>query len=125
MREKMATTDDIADVRSEINSLRADVASDLLALEKRLNDQIAGLRRAVMTYHSSAIGRGVLLTSMSAIVEGGVEGSVLADGPLLRLEPQTTRAESLLAPVQGWKVNTPFGSVPAVEQVNPAGAARK
>lgn len=51
-----------ADVRSEVHSLRADVASDLMTLEKRLGDQIVGLRRAVMEYHSSSIGHGVLLT---------------------------------------------------------------
>jgi hypothetical protein len=58
-----------ADVRSEIHSLRADVASDLMTLEKRLgeqekrlSEQIVGLRRAVMEYHSSAIGHGALLT---------------------------------------------------------------
>jgi hypothetical protein len=45
-----------ADVRSEVHSLRADVASDLMTLEKRLGEQIVGLRRAVMEYHSSAIG---------------------------------------------------------------------
>ena len=62
IRDKMATKEDIADVRSEMRSLRADVASDLAGLEKRLSDQekrlsdqIAGLRRAVMEYHSSAI----------------------------------------------------------------------
>jgi hypothetical protein len=62
MRGSMATKNDIADVRSEINSLRADVASDMLSLEKRLSDQIVGLRRSVIEYHSSAIGHGVLLT---------------------------------------------------------------
>ncbi|HXT09508.1 MAG TPA: hypothetical protein VN715_21540 [Roseiarcus sp.] len=51
-----------SELRSEIHSLRADVASDLLALEKRLSDQIATLRRAVMEYHSSAIGHGVLIS---------------------------------------------------------------
>lgn len=61
-REAMATKNDIADVRSEINSLRADVASDLMTMEKRLGDQIVGLRRAVMEYHSSAIGHGASLT---------------------------------------------------------------
>jgi hypothetical protein len=30
--------------------------------EKRLSDQISGLRRSVMEYHSSAIGHGVLIT---------------------------------------------------------------
>lgn len=66
MRKAMATKTDIAEVRSElrseIHSLRADVASDMLSLEKRLSDQISGLRRSVMEYHSSQIGHGVLLT---------------------------------------------------------------
>ena len=39
IRDKMATKEDIADVRSEMRSLRADVASDLAGLEKRLSDQ--------------------------------------------------------------------------------------
>jgi len=64
MRKVMATKNDIADVRSELSSLRADVASDMMALEKRLGDQISGLRRSVMEYHSSAIGHGVLLTEL-------------------------------------------------------------
>ena len=75
MRAAMATKDDLksevasvrtefADVRSEVRSLRADVASDLLTIEKRLSEQIAGLRRAVMEYHSSAIGHGVLFTEI-------------------------------------------------------------
>ena len=51
-----------ADLRSEMHTLRADVASDLASLEKRLSDQITGLRRAVMEYHSSAIGHGVLIS---------------------------------------------------------------
>ncbi len=55
---------DIADVRSEMRSLRADVASDLMTVEKRLGDQIAGLRRSVMEYHSSAIGHGELFTEL-------------------------------------------------------------
>jgi len=62
VRETMATKSDIADVRSEVQSLRADVASDLLTIEKRLSEQIVGLRRAVMEYHSSAIGHGVLIS---------------------------------------------------------------
>jgi hypothetical protein len=62
IRKVMATKSDIADVRSEIHSLRADAASDMVTLEKRLSDQISGLRRSVMEYHSSQIGHGVLLT---------------------------------------------------------------
>ena len=37
---------------------------DLVSLEKRLSEKIAGLRRAVMEYHSSAIGHGVLFTEI-------------------------------------------------------------
>jgi hypothetical protein len=55
---------DIADVRSEMHSLRADVASDFATTEKRLGDQIATLRRAVMEYHSSTIGHGILYSEI-------------------------------------------------------------
>lgn len=68
--------DDVgAELRSEMHSLRADVASDLMTLESRLDlkaeatrkdlsDKIVGLRRAVVEYHSSAIGHGVLFTEL-------------------------------------------------------------
>ncbi|WP_281800116.1 hypothetical protein [Methylocystis echinoides] len=68
MREVMVTKDELRielnSVRSEMTSLRADVASDMINLEKRLGDQIVGLRRSVMEYHSSVIGHGVLLTEL-------------------------------------------------------------
>jgi hypothetical protein len=71
MRAEMATKSDVAalreevaDVRSEVHSLRADVASDMLSLEKRLGDRIATLNRAVMEYHSSTIGHGVLYSEI-------------------------------------------------------------
>ena len=51
-----------ADLRSEMHCLGADVASDLLTSEKRVGEKIAGMRRAVMEYHSSAIGHGVLIS---------------------------------------------------------------
>jgi hypothetical protein len=54
----------IADVRSEVKSLAADVASDLMTVEKRLSDRIAYLNRAVMEYHSSAVGHGVLFSEI-------------------------------------------------------------
>ena len=75
---------EFAEVRSEIGSLRADVASDLVRIEanaakaeKRLVEQIAGLRRAVMEYHSSAIGHGVLITEL--------------EERIIRLEDKVTR----------------------------------
>jgi hypothetical protein len=55
---------EFADVRSGVQSLRANVGSDLLTTEKRLAEQIVGLRRAVMEYHSSAIGHGVLINEL-------------------------------------------------------------
>ena len=64
VKSTMATKTDIADLRSEIGSLRADVASDLITLEKRLGDRIATLNRAVIEYHSSAGGHGVLYSEI-------------------------------------------------------------
>jgi uncharacterized protein YlxW (UPF0749 family) len=66
MRSEMVTKKDlkneIADVQSEVKSLRADVASDLMTLEKRLGERINHLNRAVMEYHSSAVGHGMLIS---------------------------------------------------------------
>jgi hypothetical protein len=69
----MATKDDVAAVRSDFgelkadfNSLRADVASDVLTLRKDLGDRIVGLRRAVVEYHTSVIGHGVLISELEA-----------------------------------------------------------
>ena len=78
IRDRMATKDDIAridasvaDLRSDLHSLGANVASDLHELDakidvtrKDLSEQIVGLRRAVVEYHSSAIGHGVLFTEL-------------------------------------------------------------
>jgi hypothetical protein len=64
MRAEMATKGDIADLRSEMKSGFTAVASDLLTTEKRLSEQIVGLRRAVVEYHSSAIGHGVLISEL-------------------------------------------------------------
>lgn len=82
MREEMATKSDLAevkcdfaDLRSEVKSLRADVASDLIAMEarqaaehKQTREQIVGLRRAVVEYHTSVIGHGILISELEARV---------------------------------------------------------
>jgi len=52
----------LADIRSEMKSGFADVASDVVDLEKKLSEQIVGLRRSVMEYHSSAVGHGILMS---------------------------------------------------------------
>ncbi len=64
---------DVANVKADRRSLRADVASDLATMQakndaehkatrKQLGDQIVGLRRAVVEYHSVVIGHGVLIS---------------------------------------------------------------
>lgn len=75
MRANMATKDDVTDLRSEIHSLRADVASDLHLLDakidttrKDLSEQIVGLRRAVVEYHSAVMGHGILISELEARV---------------------------------------------------------
>lgn len=80
IRAEMATKADIADVRSEIadvrsdvKSLRADVASDLHNLDakvdktrKELSEQVVGLRRAVIEYHSAVVGHGIIISELEA-----------------------------------------------------------
>lgn len=73
MRADMATKGDVAamrsgfdELKSDFNSLRADVASDIISLRKELGDQIVGLRRAVIEYHTSVIGHGVLISELEA-----------------------------------------------------------
>jgi hypothetical protein len=62
-----------AEVTSDVHSLGADVASDLLALEarqggehKQTRDQMVGLRRAVVGYRASVIGHGVIDSELEA-----------------------------------------------------------
>lgn len=73
MRSEMATKTDVADLRSEMTSLRADVASDMIDLRqelggvrKDLSEQIVGLRRAVVEYHTSVIGHGIIISDLEA-----------------------------------------------------------
>ena len=70
MRDVMTTKDDLAEIRkefkSDMNSLRTEVTADLLATRKELGDQLVGLRRAVVEYHSSTIGHGILISELEA-----------------------------------------------------------
>jgi len=72
-----------AGLTAEINSLRADVASDLLAMEKRTGERIEGLRQTVVQYHSSVVGHGFLISDLEARVrrvERHLELPPLVDG---------------------------------------------
>jgi hypothetical protein len=74
IREKMATKDDLErfptrdELDSKLNSLRADVASDMVLMRKDLSEQIVGLRRAVVEYHSTTVGHGILISEIEARV---------------------------------------------------------
>jgi hypothetical protein len=57
-----------SELQSDMHSLRADVASDLLTTRKELGEQIVGLRRAVIDYHTSVIGHGFLISDLEARV---------------------------------------------------------
>lgn len=50
--------------KSDLHSLRADVASDLLTMQKDTRDQIVGLRRAVVEYHSAVVGHGLIISEL-------------------------------------------------------------
>jgi phosphoenolpyruvate-protein kinase (PTS system EI component) len=71
VRSEMATKTELsesktglAELRSEMRSGFANVASDLLDLEKRLNDQTKVLRRSVFELHSTIIGHGNLYAEL-------------------------------------------------------------
>src|SRR5260370_32070401 len=70
MRAELATKADLEGLRSEMKSdmrsLRADVASDILSVRKDLSEQIVGFRRAVIEYHTSVIGHGILISEPEA-----------------------------------------------------------
>jgi hypothetical protein len=53
---------------SDLRTLRADVAADILTTRKELSEQIVGLRRAVIDYHTSVIGHGVIISELEARV---------------------------------------------------------
>ncbi|RBP07376.1 hypothetical protein DFR50_12721 [Roseiarcus fermentans] len=64
LRTDMAT-------KSDLHSLRADVASDLLTIQaemarmqKDTREQIVGLRRAVVEYHSAVVGHGIIISEL-------------------------------------------------------------
>jgi len=55
--------------------LRADIAADFVtvtakidAVRKETSEQIVGLRRAVVEYHSAVLGHGVLISELEARV---------------------------------------------------------
>ena len=52
---------ELEEVRTNVISLCADVASDLLVVRKELSEQIVRLRRAVVDYHTTVIGCGMLI----------------------------------------------------------------
>ena len=59
----------LREMRGEIQNVRVDVRSldaKIDATRRDLSDQIVGLRRAVIDYHTSTIGHGVLISELEA-----------------------------------------------------------
>ena len=52
------------ELKADMNSLRADVSSDLLSMQKDIREQIGGLRRTIVEYHSSVVGHGILISEL-------------------------------------------------------------
>ena len=74
---------DMAELKAEINSLRADVASDMLTHQKQTGERIEGLRQTVVQYHSSVVGHGFLISDLEGRVrrvERHLELPPLMDG---------------------------------------------
>jgi len=67
-----AKSDLRSEIRSEIHSLRADVAADFVAVRRDLGEQIVGLRRAVVEYHSAVLGHGVLISELDGYEDIGL-----------------------------------------------------
>jgi hypothetical protein len=61
MRVDMAT-------QSDLRTLRVDIAADILTARRELSEQIVGLRRAVIDYHTSVIGHGAIISELEAPV---------------------------------------------------------
>lgn len=73
IREQMTTKD-------ELNSLRADTASDFIVTRKEFGEQIVGLRRAMIEYHTSVIGHGILISELEGRLRRVEQHLNLADG---------------------------------------------
>jgi hypothetical protein len=70
LRAEFATKGDLDTLRTEMATMRVEMATktDLAALRKELGEQIVGLRRAVIDYHTTVIGHGVLISDLEARV---------------------------------------------------------
>ena len=75
VRSEMATKTDlesvrseVADIKSNMHTLRADVAADILTTRKELSEPIVGLRRAVIDTTPRSSGTGVLISDLGGRV---------------------------------------------------------
>jgi hypothetical protein len=66
IRAEVQTLKAVMATKSDLQSLRADVACDTLAMQRDTGEQIVDLRLALIDYHSAAVGHGVNARSSSA-----------------------------------------------------------
>jgi predicted nucleic acid-binding Zn-ribbon protein len=62
IRAEMATKTELAELRREFSEMGAKSEAD----HKATREQIVGLRRAVIEYHSVVIGHGILISELEA-----------------------------------------------------------
>ena len=59
---EMATKSDLHSLRADVASDLAQMQSDVAQMQKDTRDQIVGLRRAVIEYHSAVVGHGLIIS---------------------------------------------------------------
>lgn len=76
LRDMRAEMGDMrAEIKSDMHTLRADVAADFMDVRREIaearketGEQIVGLRRAVVEYHTTVIGHGMLISDLEGRV---------------------------------------------------------
>ncbi len=61
---EMATKSDLHSLRADVASDLAQMQSDMARMQKDTRDQIVGLRRAVIEYHSAVVGHGLIISEL-------------------------------------------------------------
>ena len=84
MHTQVAAKNDLTELRSELRSDIADVAADLIATRKVLSEQIFGLRRAVIDYHSTVIRHGMMIGDLTNGCAGSSGSPTRPDASPLR-----------------------------------------
>ena len=64
LKADMATKSDLHSLRADFASDLAEMQSEMARMQKDTCDQIVGLRRAVVEYHSAVVGHGLIISEL-------------------------------------------------------------